>query len=644
MDQDMQDETPLLIRHPLQHNQKAVTPIVLVNSPEADARSDGSDSDTDLEVMSVGSVAEGEAVGGVDDDDNTPDTQQVDPRPLAGLIVFVEVRSGTDSCENRQAAIAHQLELLGATVTQRITRDVTHMVFKDGKQSTKEKAEKKGIYLVSPLWLDACKRANDRVSEAKYPVLCKDGSDSPMVLGRIKRMKSMQPKPLVEEITRSLERSRKRHRTNTPIKATPVHQRPTQRNCSTDEDNYELPEIRLPGTPLSKLRNTVSTPEGSPNLFEKGFTHKKTPNAHTPATGTGSTEANTKSTPSSASGTGSTKANTKSTLSSASGTGSTEANMKSTPLTGTGSTDTNTKNTSSSSMVKGSSRKNVTTADCGKVSSKKKTKSDPQSKKQHQPTAKATDDPAKKTGKRSHPSNIVAKTTKDPLQPIKVNQKAEDEVAPKPKKKKVRIQRRSFEKQLPTLVLTSVHTSDQEMVHSIMERLGQFHCVKTVCESTSHVVCGSPRRTVNVLSAILRGCWIVSLDWVMKSLECGSWVSEEPYEMTSSFPAAKYYRLQRNASFAMYHPGLFRGCGSVFLASGTSPPTQQLETLLTLGGGKVTTSHRKADVCVGSKSWSNTVKSVSEQWILDSISAHSLLSVEDYLLDAPTTREASPEL
>ena len=49
-----------------------------------------------------------------------------------------------------------------------------------------------------------CKRANDRVSEAKYPVLNKDGSDSPVVLGRIKRIKSMQPKPLVEEITRSL--------------------------------------------------------------------------------------------------------------------------------------------------------------------------------------------------------------------------------------------------------------------------------------------------------------------------------------------------------------------------------------------------------------------------------------------------------
>ena len=37
----------------------------------------------------MGSVAEGEAVGGVDDDDNTPDTQQVDPRPLAGTCVLI---------------------------------------------------------------------------------------------------------------------------------------------------------------------------------------------------------------------------------------------------------------------------------------------------------------------------------------------------------------------------------------------------------------------------------------------------------------------------------------------------------------------------------------------------------------------------
>ena len=50
----------------------------------------------------------------------------------------------------------------------------------------------------------SCRRANDRVSEPKYPVLCREGSGTPVVLGKIKRIKSLQPKPLEEEVARSL--------------------------------------------------------------------------------------------------------------------------------------------------------------------------------------------------------------------------------------------------------------------------------------------------------------------------------------------------------------------------------------------------------------------------------------------------------
>ena len=35
-----------------------------------------------------------------------------------GLLVYVDVRSGTDGCENRSQAIAHQLDMLGATVSE----------------------------------------------------------------------------------------------------------------------------------------------------------------------------------------------------------------------------------------------------------------------------------------------------------------------------------------------------------------------------------------------------------------------------------------------------------------------------------------------------------------------------------------------
>ena len=52
--------------------------------------------------------------------------------------------------------------------------------------------------------LISCNRCNERVSEAKYPVIL-EGTESPVVLGRVKRMRSMQPKPFEEdEIARSV--------------------------------------------------------------------------------------------------------------------------------------------------------------------------------------------------------------------------------------------------------------------------------------------------------------------------------------------------------------------------------------------------------------------------------------------------------
>ena len=66
---------------------------------------------------------------------------------------------------------------------------------------------------VHVLYSCRCKRANDWISEAKYPVITRDTTDAsttPVVLGKIKRIKSMQPKPLEEEIAKSLGE----HRTN----------------------------------------------------------------------------------------------------------------------------------------------------------------------------------------------------------------------------------------------------------------------------------------------------------------------------------------------------------------------------------------------------------------------------------------------
>ena len=55
---------------------------------------------------------------------------------------------------------------------------------------------------------------------------------------------------------------------------------------------------------------------------------------------------------------------------------------------------------------------------------------------------------------------------------------------------------------------------DQEIIHAIVEKLGGFEFWRTVNETTTHVICGAKRRTVNVLAGTARGSWILSVDWV----------------------------------------------------------------------------------------------------------------------------------
>ncbi|XP_053793877.1 microcephalin isoform X2 [Vidua chalybeata] len=95
-----------------------------------------------------------------------------------------------------------------------------------------------------------------------------------------------------------------------------------------------------------------------------------------------------------------------------------------------------------------------------------------------------------------------------------------------------------LQKPTRTLVMTSMSSEKQNTVIHVVKKLGDFLFSNEVCETTSHVVTGSPRRTLNVMLGIARGCWIVSYEWVLWSLELGHWISEEPFELSSSFPAA----------------------------------------------------------------------------------------------------------
>ncbi|XP_017369859.1 microcephalin isoform X2 [Cebus imitator] len=89
-----------------------------------------------------------------------------------------------------------------------------------------------------------------------------------------------------------------------------------------------------------------------------------------------------------------------------------------------------------------------------------------------------------------------------------------------------------------TLVMTSMPSEKQNVVIQVVDKLKGFSIVPEVCETTTHVLSGKPLRTLNVLLGIVRGCWILSYDWVLWSLESGHWISEEPFELSNHFPAA----------------------------------------------------------------------------------------------------------
>ncbi|XP_025004230.3 microcephalin isoform X1 [Gallus gallus] len=192
---------------------------------------------------------------------------------------------------------------------------------------------------------------------------------------------------------------------------------------------------------------------------------------------------------------------------------------------------------------------------------------------------------------------------------------------------------RRLQKPTRTLVMTSMSSEKQSMVIQVVNKLGDFLFSDDVCETTSHVVTGSPRRTLNVMLGIARGCWIVSYEWVLCSLEFGHWISEEPYELSSNFPAAPICRLQRHLSTGIYQLNLFSNQPVMFVSPTSQPPCKKLMELIELSGGKICKALRQAKICIGKypgKKYQE-IKCLSEKWILDSITQHTVCPMENYI-------------
>uniref|UniRef100_A0A182XYS5 BRCT domain-containing protein n=1 Tax=Anopheles stephensi TaxID=30069 RepID=A0A182XYS5_ANOST len=109
---------------------------------------------------------------------------------MRDVCVYVEVRSGTD---NRSEGIKEHIASLGAKVNERLLRDTTHVIFKDGLLSTYQKAKKMDIPIVSILWIEACKRHTCLMNPNDFKISNLERYENPDLFKRIRRQKSMQP-------------------------------------------------------------------------------------------------------------------------------------------------------------------------------------------------------------------------------------------------------------------------------------------------------------------------------------------------------------------------------------------------------------------------------------------------------------------
>ncbi|KAJ6247419.1 microcephalin [Anaeramoeba flamelloides] len=92
----------------------------------------------------------------------------MDDKFLNSLTIYIEVFT-SEGTINSSKIFVNKLEKMGAVISKTFTNSVDLIVFKDGYLSTYNKAKKKEILLVSPLWVHKCESQNEKVDPKDFP-------------------------------------------------------------------------------------------------------------------------------------------------------------------------------------------------------------------------------------------------------------------------------------------------------------------------------------------------------------------------------------------------------------------------------------------------------------------------------------------
>lgn len=110
---------------------------------------------------------------------------------MRDVCAFIEVRVGT---EDVSSTFENLMTRLGATVRRYLGPSVTHVVFREGRVSTRKRALQLGIPIVGPLWVEECLAQDRLASPERFPALVSAAYDCPILSRKIRKPRSWRTK------------------------------------------------------------------------------------------------------------------------------------------------------------------------------------------------------------------------------------------------------------------------------------------------------------------------------------------------------------------------------------------------------------------------------------------------------------------
>ncbi|CAG9540314.1 unnamed protein product [Cercopithifilaria johnstoni] len=146
------------------------------------------------------------------------------------------------------------------------------------------------------------------------------------------------------------------------------------------------------------------------------------------------------------------------------------------------------------------------------------------------------------------------------------------------------------------IILSGISKIERETVFAITKKLGVLKIASTVDERTRYVVSDQEGvRTVNVMRALVKGIPIVTIEWAYSSLEIGGWLKG------SDFLVSRWKTTHR-AWLDGHISRLFSALGPFYVSSKCEPEAKHLVDFIRCCRGKTTESLSRAVIFVAPQS------------------------------------------